>query len=56
MNLGVIILSEVSQTKTILYDATNTWNLKYDSNEVIHETERDSQTQRIDLWLPKKRV
>ena len=56
MNLGVIIQSEVNQTKTILYDATNTWNLKYDTNEVIHETERDSQTQRIDLWLPNRGV
>ena len=56
MNLGVIIQSEVSQTKIILYDATNTWNLKYDTNEVIHETERDSQTQRIDLWLPNRGV
>ena len=25
------------------------WNLKYDTNEFIHETETDSQTQRTDL-------
>ena len=25
---------------------------KYDKNEVIYETEADSQTQRTDLWLP----
>ena len=30
-------------------------NLKYDTNELIYETERDSQTWRIDLWLPKDR-
>ena len=30
------------------------WNLKYDTNELIYET--DSQTQRTDLWLPTGRV
>ena len=29
------------------------WNLKCDTNEPIYETETDSQTQRIDLWLPR---
>ena len=28
------------------------WNLKYDTNEHIYETETDSQTWRTDLWLP----
>ena len=28
------------------------WNLKYDTNELIYETERDSQAQRTELWLP----
>ena len=27
------------------------WNLKYDTSELIYETETDSQTYRIDLWL-----
>ena len=31
------------------------WNLKYDRNEHIHETETDSLTQRTDLWLPSGR-
>ena len=31
------------------------WNLKYGANELIHETETDSQTQRTDLWLPRGR-
>ena len=31
------------------------WNLKYDTNEHIHETETDSQTQRSDLWLSRGR-
>ena len=30
------------------------WNLKYDTNELIYETETDSQTQRADLWLPRE--
>ena len=29
------------------------WNLKYNTNEHIYETETDSQTQRTDLWLPR---
>ena len=43
MDLETIILSEVSQ-KEIPYDITYMWNLKYDINELIHETETDSQT------------
>ena len=30
------------------------WNLKYDTNVHIYETETDSQTQRTDLWLPSE--
>ena len=33
-------------------DITYTWNLKYNTNQHIYETERDSQTWRTDLWLP----
>ena len=29
------------------------WNLKYDTNEPIYETETDSQTQRTDLSIAK---
>ena len=29
------------------------WNLKYGTSEPIYKTERDSQTQRTDLQLPK---
>ena len=42
--------------RQIPYDNTYTWNLKYDTNEPIYETETDSQTQRTDLWLPTGRV
>ena len=31
------------------------WNLKYDTNELIYETETVLQTERTDLWLPRGR-
>ena len=31
------------------------WNLKYDTNELIFETETDSQAQKTDMWLPTGR-
>ena len=38
-----IMVSEISQTeRQILYDITYMWNLKYDTNELIYETETDS--------------
>ena len=30
--------------RQIPYDVTYTWNLKYDTNELIYETETDSET------------
>ena len=45
MDLEMIILSEASQTeKDIAYYITYMWNLKYDTNEPIYETETESQT------------
>ena len=45
MDLEIIILNEVSQKeRQIPYDITYMWNLKYDTNELIYETETDSQT------------
>ena len=29
------------------------WNLKYNTNELMYETETNSQTERTDLWLPR---
>ena len=57
MELEIIILSEVSQKDKyhIISYMTYVWNLKYDTNEHIYETETDSQTQRTDLWLPQAR-
>ena len=33
-----------ARERQIPYDITYTWNLKYDTNELIYETETDSQT------------
>ena len=55
MDLQIIILSEGTQRRQIPYDVTYMWNLKYDTNEPIYETETDSQTQRTDSWLPRGR-
>ena len=45
MDLEIIILCEVKSEgeKQISYDITYMWNLKYDTNELIYETETDSQ-------------
>ena len=37
------------------YGITYMWNLKYGSNEHTYRTETDAQTQRTDLWLPRRR-
>ena len=54
MDLEIIILSEVSQTKTNiirchLYVESN----KNDTNELFYKTETDSQISKSNLWLPK---
>ena len=52
LDLQMIILREINQKKRqIPYDITYMWNLKYDANKIIRETERDPLTQRTDLWL-----
>ena len=43
--------SKSDRERQIPYDITYMWNLKYDTNELIYETETD--TQRTDLWLPR---
>ena len=50
-------LSELSQKeREIPYDITCMWNIKYGTNEPIYKIEIDSQTQRLDLWLPRRKV
>ena len=41
VDLEIIVLSEVSQTKTISYDIVYMWNLKSDRNELIYKIEAD---------------
>ena len=53
MDLQIVILSEVSQTEKEKYHKTASMqNLKNDTNELIYKVEADSQTQRMNLWLP----
>ena len=46
MDLYIIILSrsKSDRERKIPCDITYTWNLKYDTNELIYKTETDSQT------------
>ena len=44
VNLEIIILSKPDRERQIAYDITYMWNLKYDTNEPIYETERDTWT------------
>ena len=53
LDLEIMIVSEVSQKEKD--HITYMWNIKYDTDELIQETEIDSQTQRADLWLPRER-
>ena len=47
--------SKSERERQIPYDFTCMWNLKYDRNELMYETEKDSQKLRTDLWLPRQR-
>ena len=46
MDLEIIILSEVKsdRERQVSYNITYMWNLKYNTNDLICETERNSQT------------
>ena len=48
MDLEMNIKSEVKWDKD-----NDRVNLKKDTNELIYETERDSQTLKMNLWLPQ---
>ena len=43
MDLEIIILSKPERERQTPYIITHMWNLKYDTNEHIYETETDSQ-------------
>ena len=54
MNLEIILLVKSERERQILYDTPYMWNLKYDTNELIYETETDSQIEKTDSQtLPK---
>ena len=51
MDLEIVIphgVSQADEEKSITY----TRDLKTDTNELTYKTETDSQTQRVNLWLP----
>ena len=55
MDLEIIILGEISQREKDKYRMISLicWSLKKtDTNDLIYKTETDSQTQRMNLWLP----
>ena len=45
MDLEIIILSKSDRERQIPDNITFMWNLKYDTNELIYETETDLQTE-----------
>ena len=54
MDLEIIILDEVSQTKTNIIQCHLYVESKTNyTNELFHKTETDSQTLKPNLWLPK---
>ena len=57
MGLEIIILSEVSQKKKDKYHMISFMHVifKNDKNEIIYKTETDSQTQKTNLCLPKRK-
>ena len=58
MDLEIIILSKVKsdREREILYNIPYMQNLKRTyANEHIYKTETDSQTQRMNLWLPGRK-
>ena len=53
MDIEIIILTEVIQKKKEIYQSiTYMWH-KYDTSDLICETETDPQTWIKDLWSPK---
>ena len=55
IDLEIIILSKVSQKEKGKYQMISfmLWNLKYNINELIYETETVSETQKTNLWYQR---
>ena len=47
--------TEVVRQRQVTYDATQMWNLKYDTNELVYKTQTDSQIQKTNLQLPREK-
>ena len=61
MDPEIIILSEVSWTEKdkyhmILLICVILFFFKNDTNELVYKTEIDPQTQKTNLWLPKRKT
>ena len=56
MNPEMITLSKVSPKEKDTHRDITYRNLKRDVNELIYKPETDSQTQKTDLWLPKREM
>ena len=56
VNLGIIMLSDVSQTEEKYHGITYGQNINYDTNEPIYKTEPQLQRQKTNVWLPKGKV
>ena len=56
-DLEIIILSEVNQTEKDKYHMMSLIHgiEKDDTNELMYKTERNSQTSKTNLWLPKEK-
>ena len=48
-------MKSVRQRKTSIYDIAYMWDLEYDINELIFETETDSWTYKTILCFPKRK-
>ena len=44
-----------TKERQISYNIAYKWNLKKGTNELIYKIERESQTKKTNLWLPKER-
>ena len=55
VQLEMISLSKVRQKEKDKHHMISHVDIKYDISELIYKTETDSQTQRMDLWLPRGR-
>ena len=56
VNLGFIMLSEVSETEEQYHHVTYGQNIKYDTNEPIYKIEPQLQRQKTNLRLPEWKV